>query len=191
MDTPIIKKNVRILRPSEYELLKTAMDKKHKAMADGLLLTGLRYIEAEKLQLNPEWWEGWSGGDRMKFINLPPDASEKAKASYTERSVRLSSMGIKAMSDFLIEDAKLPTRGGWDWLMKKWATEAGLDERGMCAKTTRKTWESWLGFYYPTKMIMIAQSQGHTTMTQMEHYLNMPFYPEEKTDMAKYLKGWA
>ena len=42
-------------------------------------------------------------------------------------------------------------------------------------KSFRKTWESWLVFYYPDKALQIALSQGHTTTTQYEHYLNIPF----------------
>ena len=42
-------------------------------------------------------------------------------------------------------------------------------------KSFRKTWESWLVFYYPDKSLQIALSQGYTTTTQYEHYLNIPF----------------
>ncbi|EQD73940.1 site-specific recombinase, phage integrase family, partial [mine drainage metagenome] len=42
-------------------------------------------------------------------------------------------------------------------------------------KTFRKTWESWLVFYYPDKALQIALSQCHTTVTQYEHYVNIPF----------------
>ena len=47
-------------------------------------------------------------------------------------------------------------------------------------KTFRKTWESWLVFYYPDTALQIALAQGHTNTTQYEHYLNIPFDDEDR-----------
>ena len=52
-------------------------------------------------------------------------------------------------------------------------------------KTFRKTWESWLVFYYPDKALQIALRQGHTTTTQYEHYLNIPFEDADRKEMRK------
>ena len=56
-------------------------------------------------------------------------------------------------------------------------------------KTFRETYESWLVFYYPDKSLQIALSQGHTTTTQYEHYLNMPFEEEDRKEIRKWVEG--
>ena len=57
-------------------------------------------------------------------------------------------------------------------------------------KTFRKTWESWLVFYYSDKVLQIALSQGHTTITQYEHYVNIPFEEYDRKEMRKWVEGW-
>lgn len=60
----------------------------------------------------------------------------------------------------------------------------------ICSKTTRKTMESWLTFYYPGRSLEIALSQGHTTVTSLRHYLNMPFTEVDRLQMKEYVEGW-
>ncbi|GAH15823.1 unnamed protein product, partial [marine sediment metagenome] len=57
-------------------------------------------------------------------------------------------------------------------------------------KTTRKTWESWLMFFYPQRAMEIALSQGHTTVTSLQHYLGMPFTEVDRVEMAQFVEGW-
>jgi len=55
MPKPIIKGGVRVLRPAEYELLwKGARSQENQTRLDALSLTGLRYVEAQRLQENPD-----------------------------------------------------------------------------------------------------------------------------------------
>ena len=49
---------------------------------------------------------------------------------------------------------------------------------------------SWLMFYYPQRVMEIAQSQGHTQTTSLQHYINSPFTEEDKLMMRKYVDGW-
>jgi integrase len=65
-----------------------------------------------------------------------------------------------------------------------------LDGNPVNNKTFRKTWESWLVLYYPDKALQIALSQGHTTTTQYEHYLNTSFEEEDRKEMRKWVEGW-
>ena len=44
-------------------------------------------------------------------------------------------------------------------------------------------------FYYPDKALQIALSQGHTTTTQYEHYLNIPFEDDDRKEMRKWVGG--
>jgi len=183
---PITRKGVRILRPAEYEQLLTALNEREKAQFNGLLATGMRYIEAVRFQQHPEWLDG-------RFIRLPRGSVLKKRTEFEERTIMLSNWGQKVVPLFLLKANKLPSRNSWDWLLNDRAKKAGLEmaaDGGLCAKTTRKTWESWLIATYPQAEGLIAASQGHTQTTQIKHYLGLGFYPEEIESMKKYVEGF-
>lgn len=175
----IIKEGVRIFRPSEYEQLRKTLKPEQQLVLDGLLLTGMRYTEATALLGHSEWLEG-------QFIKTQ---SKKAKTKFKERWIRLSDMGRLILPNF-IKVAKLSSRQAFDETLKRWASNANLTPMGVCCKTFRKTWESWLVSSYPTHQIEIAQSQGHDKVTQAEHYLNLPFDSNDKRDMEKWIRGY-
>src|SRR6267143_3558606 len=88
MPKPILKSDVRILRPTEYERLgEGARTLENQTRSDALLLTGLMYVEAQRLQSNPDWVDG-------RFIHLPAFAQRKIRRKQKERWVRLSSKGV-------------------------------------------------------------------------------------------------
>lgn len=181
---PILREGVRILRPAEYEQFEGIMESRNKWKLRGLLLSGMRYVEAQRFQDHPEWLEG-------RFIYLPKGAVLKKEIKMKERAVRLSDLGAKYLPYFLKDASRLPsTYQGFDDRMEHWGKEAGLDIIGLGAKTARKTWESWLAFYYPAYQVHIAQSQGHDVTTQIQHYLNMPFLESDARRMEKWVRGW-
>jgi hypothetical protein len=45
-------------------------------------------------------------------------------------------------------------------------------------------------FYYPNHIANITLSQGHTQITSLQHYVNMPFNEYDKLEMRKYVDGW-
>jgi len=183
---PILKANVRILRPLEYEAIRGAIPKlHHQIILDTLLFTGMRYIELERLKKNPSWYDVQGG-----YIYLPPEASRKKKRTMRERYVYLSSRGKAIIPLFLKLKEGMPSRIAWNENIKRWSVKAGLDPVGLSAKTTRKTWESWLMVAYPEKALLIAMSQGHTQLTAMEHYLNLPFTKEDIEKIKEYVQGW-
>jgi len=184
MSKPILKSDVRILRPTEYERLREgARTLENKTRSDALLLTGLRYVEAQRLQSNPDWVDG-------KFIHLPAFAQRKAKTTQKERWVRLSSKGATLLP-FLFRTKQPPTWKGWTQNVERWATNAGLDPVGLGPKTLRKTWESWLVSSYPERVLEVFLSQGHTQMTALSHHLGLPFTQTDKGAMLEYVSGWA
>jgi hypothetical protein len=185
---PILKGGVRILRPSEYGRLRVATAAKRRkrldnaTKLDALLLTGLRYVEAQRLQQHPEWFDG-------KFIHLPEFAQKKAKRKQRERWIRLSSMGI-AILPYFFKVKPLPSWKAWTLNLRRWAVYAGLDPAGLSPKTTRKTWESWLVASYPEHIAEVCLSQGHTQATSLQFYLNMPFTEVDKLEAKKWIEGW-
>lgn len=181
---PIIRTGVRILRPNEWEaLLKNVVRKRHRIMLQTLLYTGMRYIELKRFQDYPSWFTG-------DFIHLPRIADRKVHRTQPERWVRLNQQGRMIVEFFLHIDEKLPAYQNWRDNMRRWAKNAGLAEEGMSVKTTRKTWESWLMFCYPEYMADITLSQGHDTVTSIQHYLNMPFTEVDLLQMKNYVEGW-
>jgi len=181
MTSIIVKEGVRILRPSEYERLLEAMNKnEHKLIFDGFLYSGVRFAEGVRLHKNPKQFDG-------HFINLPPDLKSGRKR--IERTVHLCPMGRKAVSLFL-KVPKIPTRQTFNVNLKRWASKAGIGDEGMCCKTTRKTWESWLMTAFPERTIEIFLSQGHSEVTSLKHYLNLSFLPEDKMSIKQYVGGW-
>jgi len=180
---PILKGGVRILRPCEYELLRKGTGKLvNQVRLDALLLTGLRYVEAQRLHEHPEWFDG-------KFIHLPEYAQLKAKRKQRERWVRLNPQGQQILP-FFFKGPPLPSWKSWTEAIRRWAVKAGLDPAGLGPKTTRKTWESWLVSTYPERLTEIFLSQGHTELTSLKHYLNLPFTEVDRLEMRKWTLGW-
>ena len=183
MPQPIIKGTVRILRPSEYEKLREGAETlDNQTRLDGLLLTGLRYVEADRLQEHPDWVDG-------RFVHLPEYAQKKVKRKQRERWIRLSSKGVSILPYFF-KSKPLPNWKGWTQNLQRWAERAGLDPKGLGPKTTRKSWESWLVSSYPDRVLEVFLSQGHTQMTALSHYLNLPFTSSDKANMVEWVSGW-
>jgi len=129
---------------------------------DTLLLTGLRFVEAQRLQENPDWFD-------RRFIHLPEWAQRKAKRKQRERWVKLSDKG-KTVLPFFFKTRPLPDWGVWTGNLQRWAGRAHLDPRSLSVKTTRKTWESWLLAQHPERAMEIVLSMGHDEVTSVRHY---------------------
>ena len=176
---------VRILRPSEYKQLLTGCPKPElKTMLQALMYTGMRYIEMKRFQQYPSWYDG------VQFIHLPRMADRKIMRTQQERFVRLNPPGKLIIEYFINLKRTLPTYQAWQENMETWARRGGISPNCMFAKTTRKTWESWLMFYYPQQMAQITLSQGHNTITSIQHYLNMPFTETDRLEIKNYVEGW-
>lgn len=198
---PILKQSkhgqVRIFRPYEFERLLNfgCLKLEHKTMLLSLLYTGMRYVELQRFQDHPNWYSPTDG-----FIHLPAfviykdkickGASRKAKRRQTDRWVRLNNMGKQAIEYFIKLDKPLPNYNGWNANLKCWCKRAEINPTGVSVKSTRKTWESWLLFTYPTRILDVVGSQGHTTTISIQHYVNMPFTDEDKVGIKRYTEGW-
>jgi integrase len=173
---------VRILRPVEFEKLRDAMDPDTRRICTSLLLTGMRYAELQRFRENPDWLDG-------KFVYLPRGSMLKVKAKQRERAIRLSDMGKTLIQDLFLVPHPLPELPALDMKLRRLSKRV-MEGSPVNNKTFRKTWESWLVFYYPDKALQIALSQGHTTTTQYEHYLNIPFDEDDRKEMRKWVEGW-
>jgi integrase len=188
----IPKSGVGILKPKEVKLiLKEITNPRHRVGFLFLLLSGMRYVEAQRLQKNPKWIDPDTG-----FILLPEEAQLKAERSQLERTVRLTPLGREMARQFVLKENKLPSQAGWNEDLKRWAKNAGIETRDDCtisSKTLRKTCECWLTYYFKDKPDIhfeVALSQGHDSVTQAKHYINTAFTEEDRSMMKEYVEGW-
>jgi len=177
---------VRVFRPSELNLLLVGIPKmEYRTMFESLLYTGMRYHEMQLLHENPDWLD-----KRSNTIHLPRMAQQKHEQVQKERWVRLNPIGLKIVTYFLEENNTLPIRQTWRDNLNRWCRNVNLNPEGMSVKCTRKTWESWLVYYYPASLINVLQSQGHTFTTSLQHYLSLPFVTKDKDEMRPFVDGW-
>lgn len=174
---------VRILRPTEFALLhESARRLENKTLLDACLLLGARFVECKRIQNNPSWFDG-------RFIYLPSEAQKKKTSLQLERWIRMSSIG-QAILPYFFEAKKMPLVQAWNENLLRWSRRAGIDPTGITARCLRKTYESWLVFSYPTATHLVYLSQGHTTLTSLKHYVNLPFLEEDKKAMKQWVEGW-
>lgn len=180
----ILKGKVRILTPTEYESLINAIPKdKHQIIVKTLLFTGMRFVEIQRLKQHPEWLS-----KDMNIIHLPDTAVKKKKRKQKDRYVKITPLGKEIVRQFLNGD-KLPTKQSLNEDLQRWSIKANIGDNGVCIKTFRKTWESWLISYYKANVFQICLSQGHTTFTSLNHYANLPFISGDKEKMKQYVEG--
>ena len=179
----IILKNdkVRIFRPMEIRKIIDAIPKnEYKDKFETLFYSGARYEEIRRLHSHPSWFKG-------EYIVMP---SYKPKAKQSERYIKLNSNGQRAVTYFLRSKRNLPTFVTWHENMKRWGEYAGIPTKGVCIKSLRKTWESWLVTMYPKQIEHIFLSQGHSGLVALKYYLMLPFTDQDKQDMRYYTDGW-
>ncbi|MCL4447054.1 MAG: site-specific integrase [Candidatus Thermoplasmatota archaeon] len=169
---------ILILRPSEFKQIYAACDRRHQVILSSLLFTGMRYQELIRFREHPEWF------DKKQFIKLPPGSGQKkVKRSAPERWIRLSYRGREAVQSLF--DYQLPSNNSINQYLAY-----NFDIKNFSLKSLRKTYESWLVFYYPEHQLQVSMSQGHTIITQIRHYLNLPFTEQDKLEMKEFVEGW-
>ena len=190
MPDPILVKGTRILRPSEYLILRNQLNEDQQLILDSLLLTGMRYEELLRFHDHSDWLDDCS-------IHLPAEAVLKGRATKDpderQRWVRLSIRG-KAVLPHLHRVA-MPGRVAFDQMLKRKGLKAiesspGFNPSKISAKSMRKTYTSWLRAYYPHMSDYIFLSMGHSSRTELRHYLGIPFTERDKQEMKEWVEGW-
>lgn len=186
MKTPILKGSgkkikTRVFRPDEIAEMRKYMEFEERTNFDMCLLLGGRYEECRRIQENQKWYDG------EKFVHI---TEHKAKRIAPSRAIRLSSKGINLIDFFFRNDKKLPTVQHFDKKLKEWSEKAGLGTEGVSARSTRKTWESWLVASFPNHISTIYGSQGHSELTSLQAYQNTGFTDEDITKMREWVEGY-
>jgi Phage integrase family. len=180
-----LKGEVRILTPGEYQKIKNVIpQKRHRTLFDILMITGMRYIEVQRLWDHREWYLR-----KDNIIHLPEEAQKKHKRSQLERTIHPLPGMFELLMDNFFEERKSPAESNWNRDLRKWAEDAGINPYGLSAKTTRKTIESWM-----IKAGMLESSvclrQGHDNLTSMRHYQGLAFSEDELKGIRKQLTAW-
>lgn len=176
---------VRIFRPNELTALIKAIPKpSYRTMFEFTLYSGMRYIEAQLIKPYPELFED-------RYIHLIPGiTAKKPKCTIRDRYVKLNPVGIRVAEQYFKLDKKLPNINTWRENITRWCNIAKINTSFISAKSSRKTWESYLMSTYPFKRDEIFISQGHTELTALRNYVNLPFTEEDKEAMVRYVAGW-
>lgn len=187
----IIRQGSRILTPSEYLLLRNALDPNigYHLVIDVLLHTGLRIVEF--------WWlvdhhSAYHSSSRV--VDLPKEGSaKKAKCTISERTIRLTEDGCKALDALFACGVQFRERDAMGKALKRAAIKSGLGEKGIMPKMFRKMLASWLvecRSELGIDSLDITANMGHTEETLRKHYLGLGFEKRDHEDMVTFLKGW-
>lgn len=172
---------VRVFRPREMRKLIRAIDKnEYKDKLEALLYSAARYKELQ-------WLYEHQARFRGEAIHLK---NTKAKATRGYRYVHLNRQGQRAVENFLRAETNLPTNQVWGRNLKRWCRYADIPPDHACAKSTRKTFESWLVMIYPQRIFEILASVGHKSTTALNHYLTFPFTEDDKKEMLYFVEDW-
>ncbi|MGB9938705.1 tyrosine-type recombinase/integrase [Methanosarcina sp.] len=176
---------IRVLTPGEYQRIKNVIpQKRHRALFDTLIITGMRYVEVQRLWDHREWYLR-----KENMIHLSAEAQKKHKRSQQERTIHPLPGMFELLLDDFFEARKPPAESNWNRDLRKWAEDAGINPYGISAKSTRKTIESWMikaGIMEST----VCLRQGHDSLTSMRHYQGLAFTEDEIRDIKKQLTAW-
>lgn len=173
----------KVLTVQEYDNFIQAIPEKMRPVFEINTITGLRYVELQRLHENPLWYHK----ERNQII-LPKAAQKKVKQKLVKRTVdRLPSMFPYLFEKF-IQGKKLPHRVTWYEDLEGWSKKAGISPK-VGPKTARKTIESWM-LKAGIPEIEIYSRQGHDPVTSLRHYQSLSFTDYEMRDIENRLTEW-
>ena len=149
------------------------------------LYSGARYVELQRLLDKPEMYMASKGR-----IHFDAYAIRKKKINIKERWVVLNPIGRRVIESFIAQGRDLPSYNVWVDDIVRWSGMAGLKPDRVSAKSTRKTWECYLMTSYPMYANHIFLSQGHSDLTALKHYVQLPFDANDKKEMQEFVYGW-
>ena len=173
----------KVLTVEEYDTFLKAVPDKFKPIFEVNVITGLRYVELQRLHENPQWYFQ----DRNQII-LPKEAQKKVKQKLPKRTIDKLPASFSYIFKAFREGKKLPHRVTWWENLKRWS-EAAEIEPAVNPKTPRKTIESWM-LRAGVPEIEIYSRAGHDPVTSLRHYQSLSFTDYELRDIKKRLIEW-
>jgi integrase len=179
-------RNVAVLTPNQWHLIESYLNTDNKIRGNFLLYTAMRIAEARYVSEHPECFR-----ETHAAIFLPRvKGLGKLKSKQKDRTILLSTKGVKAVKDLLENKIKFPSYQAMEGAFKRAAKEADVDTQYITSKMFRKTYLSWLMAITSEKQVNIALSVGHDTRTMSLHYLQAGFRKEDLKDMKEEIAGW-
>lgn len=177
---------IRILTPTEYDSIDMHIEKPYlRTIFHVCFFSGMRYVEVQRLHERPDLWQ-----KERKTIYIPKELDRKIKRVAPERYINPIPLQLESELPYFFTNKKPPCLKVWDENLKRWAKAGGLDLLGITAKMTRASIESWMVMSKLFDNTEVCLRQGHTELTQLRHYLAIPFTDIEKTEIKKRLAGW-
>ncbi|MHB8101278.1 MAG: tyrosine-type recombinase/integrase [Methanosarcina sp.] len=173
----------KVLTVQEYDKFIHVVPEEKRAMFEINVITGLRYVELQRLHENPNWYY-----KTRNQIILPHEAQKKVKQKQVKRTIdKLPSTFAYIFKQF-IEGPKPPERSAWNRALARWSLKSGISPK-IGPKTPRKTIESWM-LKSGIPEIEIYSRQGHDPVTSLRHYQSLSFTDYELRDIKKRLTEW-
>lgn len=176
---------IRVLTVEEYKKLENAIPKDdYKIILKVLLVTGMRYIEVQRLYDNPIWYN-----KQRNIIHLDSNGQKKHERTQKERTIQpLPAMFSDTMKLFF-SGCRPPEQTSWNRDLQRWCRIAGIHPYGISAKSSRKTLESWM-ISAGIEVTTTCLRQGHDSITSMLHYQGLAFSDSEIRDIKDQLTLW-
>jgi len=118
-----------------------------------------------------------------------PKGSTLKRARQRERHILLSYKGREVAKDFL-QIKKLPSRQGFNKMLKKYCRLSNITDIGIKPKMFRKMLESYLIAIKPSNTMLINASIGHSSNVSLSNYITTPFTKDDKKLIKYMLEGW-
>ena len=173
----------KVLTVEEYDRFLKYIPEKKRVIFEINVITGLRYVELQRLHDHPEWYYK----DRNQII-LPSEAQKKVKQKQIKRTVYPLPSTFHYMFDAFIEGPRPVEHSAWYKILSRWSSKAGIEPK-VGPKTPRKTIESWM-LKAGIPEIEIYSRQGHDPVTSLRHYQSLSFTDYELRDIKKRLTEW-
>ena len=173
----------KVLTVEEYDKFIQSMPKKRKITFEINVITGLRYVELQRLYDNPDWYS-----ELRNQILLPPAAQKKVKQKLVKRTIDKLPSTFPYLFKAFLEAPRPPEQSSWNRNLSRWSIKAGIEPH-IKPKTPRKTIESWM-LKTGIPEIEIYSRQGHDPVTSLRHYQSLSFTEYEMRDIKKRLQEW-
>lgn len=185
MESIYTKAGIRILSPYDYDQIVAQIDKPYlRTIFNVAMWSGMRYVEIQRLHNHEEWWM-----KERKSIHLPAEAQKKVKRSQVERYITPLPPQLETELPYFLDNKKPPCLKVWNENLARFAKKAEFPTKGISAKTTRASLESWM-VTANIRQDVICLRQGHDNLTSMNHYQGLPFTEAEKQEIKRRLAGW-
>ena len=186
----MVRNGSRIFTQNEYRKFREALDPNcgYRIILDAMVNTGLRITEFWYVSKHPECYHA-----SARVIDLPKvGAAKKPKAKTTDRTIRLTAQGCRALETLYSSGVVFRDRTSMREAFIRAAIKSGLGADGINPKMCRKWLVSWLFECRKDLGIDsadITANMGHGEDVMIQNYLGI-FSQEDHSDILGFLKGW-